>query len=157
MASTSPLIKSNTPMQSSSFAFPLAVDEVYEAFMSIIKKVGKTYRLSINGQAEGAFASLGNITLTVDQPGAPSPITPMNSVAFEVFAGAVQASFGSDVVTAPSFMTGNTDTRHYVSLVFANCSHAQKKGKLTVIERTGQSVSLDDGVSTLAGSRQCCI
>lgn len=85
--------------------------------MSIIKKIGKTYGLSISGHGfDSASASLGNITLTVDQPGAPSPITPTDSVAFEVFARAVQAAFGPDVVTAPSSMTGNTDTRHYVSL-----------------------------------------
>jgi Gly-Xaa carboxypeptidase len=85
--------------------------------MSIIEKIGMTYGLSISGDGfEGASSSLGKITLTVDQPGAPSPITPTDSVAFEVFARAVQAAFGTDVVTAPSSMTGNTDTRHYVSL-----------------------------------------
>lgn len=95
------------------------VDEVSQAYISIIKQIGKTYGLSVNGEGvKGACALLGNITLTVDQPGAPSPITPTDSVAFEVFARAVQAACGQGVVTAPSSMTGNTDTRHYVSFIF---------------------------------------
>lgn len=95
------------------------MDEVSEAYMSIIKQIGETYGLSVNGDSvKGASVSMGNITFTVDQPGAPSPITPTDSVAFEVFARAVQAAFGKDVVTAPSSMTGNTDTRHYVSVIF---------------------------------------
>lgn len=80
--------------------------------------IGKTYGLSVNGaRLSGDAPSLGNITLTVDQPGPPSPITPTDSAAFEVFSKSVQAAFGKEVVTAPSSMTGNTDTRHYVSCV----------------------------------------
>lgn len=81
-----------------------------------MEKIGATYGLSVNGASmSGAPPSLGNITLTVNQPGSPSPITPTDSAAFEVFSKSVQAAFGKDVVTAPSSMTGNTDTRHYVS------------------------------------------
>ena len=72
----------------------------------------------------GATSSLGDIALTVNQPGPPSPITPTDSAAFEVFSKSVQATFGKDVVTAPSSMTGNTDTRHYVSRF---CEHNQAR------------------------------
>lgn len=98
-----------------------SVDEVSHAYLSIIKEIGKTYGLSVNGAIlAGATPTIGNITLTVNQPGSPSPITPTDSAAFEVFSKSVQAAFGKDVVTAPSSMTGNTDTRHYVSRL---CNH----------------------------------
>lgn len=83
-----------------------------------MKEIGKTYGLSVNGASLTGAPTLGNITLTVNQPGPPSPITPTDSAAFEVFSKSVQAAFGKDVVTAPSSMTGNTDTRHYVSRKF---------------------------------------
>jgi Gly-Xaa carboxypeptidase len=81
-----------------------------------MRKIANTYSLSIQGESlKYDEFSIGNISLTVNQPGPPSPITPTDSSAFEVFAKAVQAAFGEDVITAPSSMTGNTDTRHYVS------------------------------------------
>jgi Gly-Xaa carboxypeptidase len=87
-----------------------------------MKEIGNTYGLSVNGASLSTDSpSLGNITLTVNQPGPPSPITPTDSPGFEVFSKSVQAAFGKEVVTAPSSMTGNTDTRHYVSRVcFSN-------------------------------------
>lgn len=81
-----------------------------------MRTIADTYGLSVQGEGlKHDGSSIGNISLTVNQPGPPSPITPTDSSAFEVFAKAVQAAFGEDVVTAPSSMTGNTDTRHYVS------------------------------------------
>ncbi|KAJ9114650.1 hypothetical protein QFC22_005526 [Naganishia vaughanmartiniae] len=93
------------------------VAEVSEAYLTIIRKIANTYSLSIQGEnLNHDEYSIGNISLAVNQPGPPSPITPTDSSAFEVFAKAVQAAFGNDVITAPSSMTGNTDTRHYVDL-----------------------------------------
>lgn len=88
-------------------------DEVAAAYSAIIDKVAQKYAFSFGGKSYG---SAGNITLTVGEPSPPSPISPPDSAAFEVFTKAVQASFGPDVITAPSSMTGNTDTRHYTAL-----------------------------------------
>ncbi|KAJ9111397.1 hypothetical protein QFC19_001166 [Naganishia cerealis] len=94
------------------------VAEVSQAYLAIMRKVANAHNLSIQGESnkDGDGYSIGNISLTVNQPGPPSPITPTDSSAFVVFAKAVQAAFGGDVITAPSSMTGNTDTRHYVSI-----------------------------------------
>ncbi len=69
----------------------------------------------VNGKSLSSKPSIGNITTNADYM-SPSPITSQHSGSFELFAAAVQAAFGPEVVTAPSAMTGNTDTRHYLRL-----------------------------------------
>lgn len=93
-----------------------SVEEVVSAYSALITPIAKKFSFTFNGQSYTPGPSAGNITLIVDQPGAPSPISPVDSVAFQVFAKAVKASFGQEVVTAPSAMTGNTDCRHYTNL-----------------------------------------
>ncbi|KAJ9104485.1 hypothetical protein QFC21_001981 [Naganishia friedmannii] len=70
----------------------------------------------VSGRITDATSKAATVITGGNKPGPPSPITPTDSSAFEVFAKAVQAAFGEDVVIAPISMTGNTDTRHYVNL-----------------------------------------
>jgi Gly-Xaa carboxypeptidase len=90
-------------------------DEVKDIYSSLIEPIAEKYSFRFNGKTFTDGPIAGNISLTVDQPGEPSPISPSTGKAWEVFAKAVQASFGPEVVSAPSAMTGNTDCRHYVS------------------------------------------
>ena len=93
-----------------------SIEQVGKVYSRIIDQVAKKYAFRFNGEAYGKGVVAGNITLTVQQADPPSPISPVYSVAFQTFARAVQASFGPDVISAPSTMTGNTDTRRYVRL-----------------------------------------
>lgn len=91
-------------------------EEVAEVYRSVMKDVATKYALMVDGKRYGKDEPIGNMSLVIDDSLPPSGISPVDSAAFNVFAKAVQASFGPEVITAPSAMTGNTDTRHYANL-----------------------------------------
>ncbi|KAF8187111.1 hypothetical protein BJ912DRAFT_970122 [Pholiota molesta] len=97
------------------FSSPAATTEAYH---SLIEPVAEKYSLLLNGNSLSEAPSIGNITVLPSLGHEPSPISPftIDSDAWLVFSKAVQASFGSNVLTAPSAMTGNTDTRYYWNL-----------------------------------------
>ncbi|KAJ3515123.1 hypothetical protein NLJ89_g1956 [Agrocybe chaxingu] len=76
------------------------------------------YSLLLNGDRVSEGATIGNITVEWNKSMNPSPIAPSTiaSEGWDIFSRAVQATFGEEVITAPSAMTGNTDTRHYWNL-----------------------------------------
>jgi hypothetical protein len=84
--------------------------EVARTFEELVKPIAKKYSLYLDGVSYSKRPSIGNITFTWVDPHDPSPISPARAgnVAWDVFSKAVQASFGQDVITAPSAMTGNT-------------------------------------------------
>ncbi|KIY50723.1 Zn-dependent exopeptidase [Fistulina hepatica ATCC 64428] len=94
----------------------LTVEETINAFMSAIMPVAEKYSLSVNGQTSSSGSVAGNVTVSTSLSLDPSPIAPLGSEAWSIFTKAVQAAFGPTVVTAPSAMTGNTDTRFYWNL-----------------------------------------
>lgn len=95
-----------------------SLSEVSRIYVELAKPIAEKYSLHLEGEAYSKEPSIGNITFEWDDPHDPSPISPARAgnVAWDVFSKAVQASFGHDVITAPSAMTGNTDTRHYWNL-----------------------------------------
>jgi Gly-Xaa carboxypeptidase len=86
------------------------VSEVAQIYVDLAKPIAKKYSLNLKGVSSSKKPSIGNITFMWDDSHDPSPISPARAgnVAWDVFSKAVQASFGDDVVTAPSAMTGNT-------------------------------------------------
>ena len=60
----------------------------------------------------------GTLVLTSSQPTHVTPISPTTGPVWDLFAGTIQHSFafdGGKVVPVGELMTGNTDTRHYLS------------------------------------------
>jgi Gly-Xaa carboxypeptidase len=80
----------------------------------VIAPIAQKYSLTLNGEALSDAPYIGNITVFENMPHVPSPIAPftLDSEAWTIFSRAVQASFGEEVVTAPSAMTGNTGRCH---------------------------------------------
>ncbi|KAF8996894.1 hypothetical protein BDQ17DRAFT_1544560 [Cyathus striatus] len=95
-----------------------SVEEVQNIYLNLIKSIAQTYSLRLNG-ASFSESPIGNISVIWEEGSSdPTPISPFTlaAPAWGVFARAVQASFGSDVISAPSAMNGNTDTRYYLDL-----------------------------------------
>ncbi|KDR84553.1 hypothetical protein GALMADRAFT_262764 [Galerina marginata CBS 339.88] len=117
-------LKSNALAESASVLFNSRIDlfsspaKVREEYRNLIRPVAEKYSLLFEGAAVSAPPYIGNITVNWKDPHEPSPISPfqIDSPAWLIFSRAVQASFGADVITAPSAMTGNTDTRYYWNL-----------------------------------------
>jgi len=84
--------------------------EVQKTFRELIKPIAEKYSLLFEGDVVSSAPSIGNITIKWQAAHEASPISPFNlqSPAWTIFSKAVQASFGQNVVTAPSAMTGNT-------------------------------------------------
>ncbi|KAF7775612.1 hypothetical protein Agabi119p4_4005 [Agaricus bisporus var. burnettii] len=95
-----------------------STSEVAQRYTELILPIAKQYSLSLQGKSYSQEPSIGNITIEWNDPLEPSPISPttIDNVAWESFMKAVQASFGSGVITTPSGGTGNTDTRHFWNL-----------------------------------------
>ncbi|TFK33512.1 hypothetical protein BDQ12DRAFT_738741 [Crucibulum laeve] len=117
-------VKVNAMAESATVTFNSRVDihstpkDVQTTYLALIKPIAEKYSLLFNGRSVSSEPSIGNISAIPSDGSLPSPISPftLDSTAWKVFARAVQASFGKDVISAPSAMTGNTDTRHYWNL-----------------------------------------
>ncbi|KIM38611.1 hypothetical protein M413DRAFT_447607 [Hebeloma cylindrosporum] len=117
-------LKSNALAESARVLFNSRIDlfsspsEVQDAYFELIKPIAKKYSLALERNVVSNAPSIGNITIEWNSVHEPSPISPFNlrSEAWLVFSRAVQATFGADVITSPSAMTGNTDTRFYWNL-----------------------------------------
>ncbi|KAF9443362.1 carboxypeptidase S [Macrolepiota fuliginosa MF-IS2] len=117
-------VKANALAESATVNFNSRIDifssraEVANDYVDLVKPIARKYSLTLDGESYSQEPSIGNITFGWDDVHDPSPISPSRhgSVAWDVFSKAVQASFGHDVITSPSAMTGNTDTRHYWNL-----------------------------------------
>ncbi|PPQ73274.1 hypothetical protein CVT24_009929 [Panaeolus cyanescens] len=126
-------LKSNALAESARVLFNSRIDifsspqRTKKAYYSLVKPIAEKYSLNViisDGDytapvlEDGEFKtdSIGNVTLIWSSAHVASPISPSNlgSPAWTIFSKAVQAAFGEHVVTAPSAMTGNTDTRFYV-------------------------------------------
>lgn len=60
----------------------------------------------------------GTLVLSSSQPTLVAPISPTSGPVWDIFSGTIQHSFafeGGQVVPVGELMTGNTDTRHYLS------------------------------------------
>lgn len=87
-----------------------SASEVSQRYTELILPIAKQYSLNLQGESYSREPSIGNITIEWNDPLEPSPISPttIDNVAWESFMKAVQASFGSGVITTPSGGTGNT-------------------------------------------------
>ncbi|PPQ92561.1 hypothetical protein CVT25_010514 [Psilocybe cyanescens] len=112
-------LKSNALAESARVLFNSRIDlfsspsEVQKEYRKLIKPIAQKYSLLFEGATVSSPPYIGNITVDWTNPHEPSPISPFtieSSTAWLVFSRAVQASFGGDVITAPSAMTGNTGT-----------------------------------------------
>ena len=72
--------------------------------------------LAIDPFAEDDYR--GKLTLEASEASDPPPIAPITGDVWDIFSGSIQHTFATDggkVVTTGMLMTGNTDTRHYLS------------------------------------------
>ncbi|KAF8166011.1 hypothetical protein B0H34DRAFT_691505 [Crassisporium funariophilum] len=117
-------IKSNALAESARVLFNSRIDLfsspaiVRHEYHKLIQPIAEKYSLLLEGVSPSPSQSIGNITIEWNSAHEPSPISPFTiaSDAWRIFSQSVQASFGPDVITAPSAMTGNTDTRFYWNL-----------------------------------------
>lgn len=79
----------------------------------------------------------GTLTLTLEGRSDTTPITPTNGAMWDIFAGTIRHTFAFEegtVVPVGEAMTGNTDTRHYLSML-----HQDTQGYsvvLTIVDLT---------------------
>ncbi|KAF8660450.1 hypothetical protein AX16_001630 [Volvariella volvacea WC 439] len=115
-------VKSNALAESANVTFNSriellsSVQEVRDAFLSIIRPIAEEYSFRLNGEVVSGADPIGNITVGSSNALEPSPISSTYFGAWALFSKAVQAAFGENVITAPNAMTANTDTRHYWNL-----------------------------------------
>jgi Gly-Xaa carboxypeptidase len=79
-------------------------DEKYHAFSDVDSETGYDYD--------------GHLKLTAVRNSVVTPVSPTSGPIWDIFSGTIQHSFafnGGKVVPVGEIMTGNTDTRHYLS------------------------------------------
>lgn len=79
----------------------------------------------------------GTLVLTSSQPTKVTPISPTDGPVWDVFSGTIQHTFAFDggrVVPVGELMTGNTDTRHYLSKYSCNWDNGKRKMILTLLQ-----------------------
>jgi len=88
----------------------------------------------------------GSITLNDfdKEPLEPSPVSPFDSEAYKIFSGTIKQVLGTDIIVAPTSMTGNTDTRFYWNLTkniyrFSPVREGGRGNQHTVDEWVGMS------------------
>ncbi|KAF9529825.1 hypothetical protein CPB83DRAFT_851636 [Crepidotus variabilis] len=117
-------IKSNVLAESanatinSRIEFFNSTTETEKVFYDEVLVVAQRHNLRFQGKQVTKSSPTGNITMYISLADEPSPVAPFDgaSAAWNAFSKAVQAAFGPQVVTSPSGMTGNTDTRRYWNL-----------------------------------------
>jgi Gly-Xaa carboxypeptidase len=110
-----------------------SIPEIKAKIVDLIKPILKQYGLTLNAfkgeelNPDGGFADLepayevdynGTLTLTSSQRTSAAPISPTSGPIWDVFSGTIQHTFAfpdGKVVPVGELMTGNTDTRHYLS------------------------------------------
>ncbi|KAI9743933.1 MAG: hypothetical protein M1818_002667 [Claussenomyces sp. TS43310] len=98
------------------------VDDIREHLSQLLHdQILSKFDLSLDawGQVSGntSNSAVGKIILEdFEDPLEPSPVTPLTTDAFRMFAGTIKQVLGEDVIVAPSLMTGNTDTKFYWDL-----------------------------------------
>ncbi len=77
-----------------------------------------------------------------DEPLEPSPVSPYDADAYQVFSGTIKQVLGEDIIVAPTLMTGNTDTKYFWNLTeniyrFSAVREGGRANAHTVDERMG--------------------
>ncbi|KAG0653066.1 putative carboxypeptidase [Hyphodiscus hymeniophilus] len=96
--------------------------DVRENIQTLLQdQILKKFSMSLNawGNVSGNTSSsaVGQVILEdFDEPLEPSPVSPFDSEAYKTFTGTIKQTFGEDYIVAPSFMTGNTDTKYFWNL-----------------------------------------
>lgn len=103
--------------------------EVKKNIVDLIRPIAEKYSLDVTAyKGDADFQEWrpaydveynGTLTITADQATGNSPISPTSGVVWDVFSGTIQHSFafpGGKVVPVGELMTGNTDTRYYLSM-----------------------------------------
>ncbi|KAF5359810.1 hypothetical protein D9756_003636 [Leucocoprinus leucothites] len=145
-------VKSNELPESANGTFNVRIEifsnvtAVQDAFLTFVHPVAEKYSLTVNGTSFSDQPSIGNITVIWGNPHDPTPKSPFdaNSTAWRVISELNQAIWG-DVITAPSAMTGNTDTRNYLSLT----KNIYRWSPIRVGERVGMH-TVDERISIRA-------
>ncbi|KAK1623651.1 peptidase family M20/M25/M40 [Colletotrichum phormii] len=96
-------------------------DEEYAKYAALhaSKDVGSTKKLEDGVKPLYDVDYNGTLFLSRTQATLPAPISPTTGPIWDLFSGTLQSSFqfdGGKVVPVGELMTGNTDTRHYLSL-----------------------------------------
>lgn len=102
--------------------------EVKRNILDLIKPIADKYSLDVDAyKGDADFQELrptyeveynGTLTITTNQATGNAPISPTSGAVWDIFSGTIQHSFafpGGAVVPVGELMTGNTDTRCYLS------------------------------------------
>lgn len=106
-------------------------EKVQRQFVKSIESVVQKYNLSLDayegdakyhaltgGDSETDYDYDGHLKLTAVKNSVVTPVSPTSGPVWDIFSGTIQHSFafdGGKVVPVGEIMTGNTDTRHYLS------------------------------------------
>lgn len=102
-------------------------EKVQKQFLKSIDSVVQKYNLSVSAYEDDkthafvddtGFDYDGHLKLTAFKNSVVTPVSPTSGAVWDIFSGTIQHSFafeGGKVVTVGEIMTGNTDTRHYLS------------------------------------------
>lgn len=90
-----------------------SVGEVQRRILQHVTPIAKSNKLALhsgpaNSTQNGIYVELVNAL-------EPSPISPTDSAAFRTFTGAIKHVFGQEVIVAPFYGVGNTDTKVWAS------------------------------------------
>ncbi|KAF9529826.1 hypothetical protein CPB83DRAFT_236779 [Crepidotus variabilis] len=106
-----------------------SVKSVRQIYHDLTEPIAKRYSLRLQNRTLSDEPSIGNITIswTEERDSEPSPISPFHmnqsqTGAWSIFSRAVQATFGKNVITAPSAMTGNTGEPYLSNSIRAKLS-----------------------------------
>lgn len=102
--------------------------DVKKNIIDLVKPIAEKYSLGVTAyKGDAEFQEFtpayevdynGTLTITADQETGNAPVSPTSGAVWDVFSGTIQHSFafpGGKVVPVGELMTGNTDTRYYLS------------------------------------------
>lgn len=97
-----------------------SIEKVQRGFVENIDKVVRKYNLSVEAYGEDAASADydGKLVIKASEIFNVTPTAPTDGPIWDVFSGTIQHAFAFErgrVVPVGEIMTGNTDTRHYLS------------------------------------------
>jgi len=130
-------------------AFESSIDDIRSHMSKLIEdEILSKFDFSLNawGNIVGNTSESADGKILLENfdkgPLEPSPVSPFTTDAYKVFSGTLKQVLGTDIIVAPTSMTGNTDTRFFWDLTkniyrFSPVREGGRFNAHTVDERVG--------------------